>query len=321
MDLSICIINWNTSNLLENCLNSIYDNPPALQFEVLIWDNGSGDNSAGMVRRRFPVVKLVTSNVNLGFTKPFNKLLERSKGRYILALHPDVSATSGALGTLVKFMDAHPEVGIAGAKLLYPDGTLNRSCFSFHTLSTELFKSFGLYKLFPKSKIFGKYELTYWDHNHVREVDWVSASCLMARREAMDQVGLLDENFFVWWADVDWCYRMKLQGWKIYYVPEAKLVHYERQSFQSGKEQFRANLVYKEDMYRIIKQACESNHYFFLKHYGSMQATILRGLMVLEFINKIIVFSLRIPLWSGSRQRAKERIKACWEGLKTVFSL
>lgn len=248
LDLSIVLVNWNTRDRLAACLGAIEATAGDLALEIFVVDNASQDGSAEMVRRRFPAVRLIANDHNLGFSAGNNQALREAAGRYVLLLNPDTEVQPGALAALRDFMEAHPEAGLCGAKLLQPDGRLYPACKrSIPTPAVALWRALGLSRLFPKHKEFGKYNLSFLDPDEVHAVEAVSGACMFARKSAVDQVGLLDERFFMYGEDLDWCLRISQAGWKIYYVPQAQIVHY----FGSGSRQRRlkSTLNFYQAMY------------------------------------------------------------------------
>ena len=191
IDLSISIVSWNVKDLLEACLKSIYDTTDGISFEVFVSDNGSTDGTIKMIKENFPQVKLIENGANIGFTKANNKVIRKAQGRYVILLNSDTVVTPGSLATLVKFMDGHPEAGAVGPKLEYPDGSPQPSCRSFPTLETEFYRIFFLDQLFPQSKRFGKYMMSFWNHNDLREVDQPMGAALLVRKSVIDQIGIV----------------------------------------------------------------------------------------------------------------------------------
>lgn len=254
-DLSIIIVNYKTKNLLEQCLNSIYSENYYFSCGVFVVDNNSKDSSIEMVKKKFPQVKLIENRINSGFAAANNQALTRSNARYFLLINPDTVVLPDSLNVMMEFMDEHPEAGIAGCKLLNPDHSLQYSCRKFSTLVTFFLRGIHFDSLFPNTTILRKYMMFDWDHNEVREVDWVLGSCMMVRRKAIEQVGLLDENFVLYFEDQDWCYRMWKHGWKIYYVPQAQMIHYYQ---RRSAKQFLNVLTWTH---------IKSMLYFFKKHY------------------------------------------------------
>lgn len=255
LDLSIVIVNYNSADFLEQCLNSVYQERNAVQFETFVVDNNSFDNSCRRINEMFPQVNLIMNKDNLGFARANNQAIGRSRGRYILLLNPDAILKPEALGRMIQFMDRNPEAGAAGARLLNPDGTVQLSCRHLPSFRTALFNRYSmLTRLFPRNRFSRKYLMTGWNHNSVREIDWVSGACLIIRREALNEVGLLDERFFMYAEDVDWCYRAKQKGWKVYFIPQAEAVHYIGQSSQKVEK-------------KTIIERHRSMYLFYKKHY------------------------------------------------------
>ena len=256
MDLSISIVNYDGKDYLKECLDSIYSSNSRIDFEIIVVDNGSSDGSVEMVKEKFPSVILIENSKNEGFVKANNKGIQASRGRYVLSLNNDTVILGNALDTLVKFMDNHPDVGACGPKVLNSDGTIQHQCKrGFPTISSTLSYFFGLHKIFPKSKVFGHYLMTYLNPDEVNEVDALSGACLMVRREVIERVGLLDEDYVMYGDDLDWCYRIKKAGWKIYYVPQAKIIHYGGRSSRKSP-------------YKSIKWFYRAAAIFYKKHYA-----------------------------------------------------
>jgi GT2 family glycosyltransferase len=231
MDLSISIVNYNNRECLAACLESIYSHAPDVRFEVVIVDNGSCDGSREFVKQAFPSARLIENLENRGFAKANNQGIEVSRGRYVLSLNNDTIIKNGTLAGLVRFMQEHPDAGACGPKVLNQDGTFQRQCRrSFPTLFSSLSYFLKLHKLFPRSECFGRYLMTHRDCEEGGEVDSVSGCCLMVRREVIEKVGILDENFIMYGDDLDWCYRIKQAGWKVCYVPDVEIVHLGGQS-------------------------------------------------------------------------------------------
>jgi GT2 family glycosyltransferase len=224
--LSIAIVNWNTRDLLLDALASIYDAPPPFPFEVIVVDNASTDGSAEAVRERFPQVCLLANTENAGYARGNNQAIERAQGAYILLLNPDVLLPEGGLERAVRFMESHPKCGALGVKQIHPDGKLQRSVRGFPTPLAVFWEMIGLSRLFPQSRLFGAYRMTWFDYAQVAEVDQPMGTFLLLRREAVAQVGNLDLAFPIFFNEVDWCLRCKRAGWAIYFTPEVAIIHY-----------------------------------------------------------------------------------------------
>ena len=234
MDLSIIIVNWKVKDLLEKCLRSIFLQTKNINFEVFVVDNNSGDGSVEMVREKFPQVDLTASAENLGFAKGNNLAIKKSRGRYVLFLNPDTEILDNALDKMVRFMDAHPECGIAGCKLLNQDLSLQPSIRAFPDLASQIFILLKIHNFLPHSKAMYKYLAGVFDYEKMQEVDQVMGAFMIIRREVIEKIGLLDENFWLWFEEVDFCKRAKEAGWKILYTPEAKIIHLYGQSFKQA---------------------------------------------------------------------------------------
>lgn len=225
--LSIVIVAHDSRPHLSACLRSIYQHADAPPLEVILVDNGSRDGGADAARQEFPQLALVTAPGNLGFAAGANLGIRQAKGNYVLLLNPDTEVGAGALRTMVEFLEATPDAGVVGPRLLNPDGSLQLSCRAFPGRWTALaHRQALLTRLFPWNPLSRRYLLTDWDHGSVRPVDWVAGACLMTRRAVLERVGLLDEGFFLFAEDVDFCKRVWDAGWKVYYVPEAVALHH-----------------------------------------------------------------------------------------------
>jgi GT2 family glycosyltransferase len=262
--VSLIIVNWNTKEYLLDCLEAISQTGKRDFLEILVIDNHSQDRSADEVRKRFPDVRLIENKENLGFGRATNQGLRMSFGRYPLLLNPDTRLKPGSIDTLLSFMEKHPEAGIAGAQLLNADGSKQNSIANFPTLATELLNKSLMRQLFPE-KFPGKKRV----YREPIEVESVIGACMMVRKEAIDAVGLLDEDYFLFLEETDWCYRMKKAGWKVYHVPEAEVYHFQGKSAETNIE------MAKIEYYR-------SRYQFFKKHYGILPTTLLAAGLVLK---------------------------------------
>ena len=224
MDLSIIIVSWNTRDLLLNCLESIYQEIrtfPQLKIETWVVDNASTDDSVVQVREKYSAVKLILNQENVGFAGGNNQAIRQSSGRYVLLLNPDTVIKPNGLKALVEFMDSNPQAGAAGSLLLNPDGTLQTSCYPALTLSRELWRLFHL----DAVRLYGVYRMSDWDTNKAREIDVLKGASLILRKTALEQVGLLDDTYFMYTEDADWCWRARQHGFLIYYEPAARIWH------------------------------------------------------------------------------------------------
>lgn len=226
MRLSIVIVNWQTRAYLVDALSSIYASPPTFDFEVIVVDNASDDGSAQAVRDQFPQVVLIDNNDNAGYARGNNQGIEQATGELVLLLNPDVIVPPGTLAGAAAFMKAHPECGAMGPRLVNPDGTLQRSLRGFPTPAAVCWEALGLSRLFPRSRRFGAYRMTWFAYDREAEVDQPMGTFLLIRRECLSQVGLLDEQFPIFFNEVDWCYRARRAGWRILFTPSVQVTHY-----------------------------------------------------------------------------------------------
>lgn len=275
MDLSIIIVSWNTRELLELCLSSIYANQPSFEFETRVVDNASSDDSVQMIQTRFPQVKLHCNNDNVGFAHANNQAIQESAGRLVLLLNPDTEVKPNALETLIRFMDEHPKIGASGPLTLNPNETLQTSCYPLPTLSREIWRLLHLDQFQP----YGSYKMTYWRQDEPREVEALLGACLMLRREALDQIGLLDEDYFIYSEEIDLCYRLRQAGWNIFWVPEAKIIHYGGQSTQQVAAKMFLHLYRGKLLY-------------FRKHYGTTTALIYKFILFFTAIVRLILIPI-----------------------------
>ncbi len=236
--IGIIILNYNRADLLADCLDSLYRHLSQAAVEVWVVDNASSDDSVTMVRQRFPQVRLIVSDHNGGFAYGNNLALRaalwpddptQTIPDYVMLLNNDTVVPEGAIDSLVNYLDNHHDVGVVGPKVLLPDGSLDLACRrSFPTPEVAFYRMLGLTRLFPRSPRFGRYNLTYLDTDVETDVDSVVGACMFLRSSVVKEVGLLDEQFFMYGEDLDWAYRIKQYGWRIVYYPAVHILHYKR---------------------------------------------------------------------------------------------
>lgn len=235
MKLSIVIVNYNVKYFLEQCLLSVREAIQGIESEIFVVDNNSVDDSLQMLNDRFPEVHVIANKENVGFAKANNQALRLSMGEYCLLLNPDTVVEKDTFLKMLSFMDSHPEAGGLGVKMLDGKGNfLPESKRSLPTPAVSFYKIFGLSKLFPRSKKFGQYHLSYLDKDKTHEVDILAGACMLIRKTVLDKIGLLDETFFMYGEDIDLSYRIILGGYKNYYYPEARIIHYKGESTKKG---------------------------------------------------------------------------------------
>jgi N-acetylglucosaminyl-diphospho-decaprenol L-rhamnosyltransferase len=269
VDLSVIIVSWNVRDLLLRCLLSVA--PDGYSCEIVVVDNGSTDGSTDMVRSSFPEVRLVANAENRGFTAANNQGLALAQGRHLLLLNPDTEVQGDALSTMVGYLDDHPEVGALGPQLRYPDGSLQSSRRRFPTFATALVESTVVQEWWRDNRILRRYYMADTPDDAIQEVDWLVGACLLVRREAYQHVGGLDEGFFMYSEELDWCRRLKAAGWQIVYLPAAVVVHHEG---KSSEQVVPARHIYFQS----------SKVRYFRKHHGRVQAEGLRWFLLATFV-------------------------------------
>ena len=302
-DLSIVIVSWNVADLLGACLESIYSGAQSRlggdsvlrvgerTVEVFVVDNASTDGSVEMVRSKYPHVSVIASEVNLGFTRGNNLALERCRGRYVLLLNPDTELVGDALTGMVEHMEGHLDVGLLGPRLVHSDGTTQSSRRRFPTLATALMEGTLLHQWWPCNPWARSYHMADSDDDFTQSVDWVSGACMLVRRRAIDQVGLLDEAFFMYSEEMDWCRRMVDAGWRVVYLPTASVIHHEGQSSDQ--------VVAERHIHFQTSKVT-----YFRKHHGQAQAEMLRWFLLATYLFQLAEESLK---WALGHKRALRR--------------
>lgn len=292
--VSICIVTCRARDLLKDCLQSICVNTRT-PYEIIVVDNASKDGTVEMLRRDFPFVRLIQNDHNAGFGRPSNQALRVSSGKYALLLNNDTIVLPQAIDRLVAFMETHPDAGICGPKVLNRDGSMQKQCRRSYATPWDLFCYFsGLAALFPKSRLFARYLVTYADANATMAVDSVSGSCMLVRRTLMDQIGLLDERFFAYQEDTDYCFRANHAGWRIYYHPDAQIVHFASHG-GSRVDPFRS-IVEWHKSYLLYYRKNLASRYFFLFNW------VYYGAMLLKLSSALLVNLFRKEKFAGSRK-------------------
>lgn len=278
MDVSIIIVNWNTKSLLQNCIASVYKQQDNVKCEIIVVDNASTDGSIEMIETNFPQIALIKNSKNRGFASANNQGIAVAKGRYVLLLNSDTIILNNAISKTVSFADNNPFAAVVACKVLNPDMSLQPTCFMFPSILNMVLSSSYLYKIFPRSKFFGREQMTWWDRNTVKEVDVVTGCFMLVRRKAIEQIGLMDERFFMYGEETDWCYRFKQAGWKIIFAPVSEIIHIGNQSAKLHPSS-------------MLLQLRGSILIFMQKHRGPMQYAFA-CILVSAF------YALRVPIWA-----------------------
>ncbi len=278
MKLSIIIVNTNEWRWLQPCLASVYKETQGISFEIIVVDNASTDGSLSSIARDFPEVKVVKNLENRGFAASNNSGIRLAHGEYVLLLNPDTEVIDKAILKAVKFLDERPEAGIVGCKLRLPDGTVQVSVRGFPTIPNVFFESTFLYRIFPRSKRIGQYYMSYFDYNSELKVDWACGAFLLIRRAIFDTIGLLDEQFFLYSEEMDFCYRATKAGYATWYIPQAEVFH------RWGG----LNAVSP----RVVLWMHGSHLLYFRKHFHGFSQFALVALKYLGIVARIGVYSL-----------------------------
>ena len=246
MDITIVIINWNTRDLLRDCLESIYKTVRNITFEIIVVDNASRDDSVAMLREEFPDVRIITNSENRGFAAANNQAFAVMKGRYALLLNTDTVLTGNAVNELFAFMENHDDTAMAGGQLLNRDGSRQNSIANFPTILTLLANISLLEYLFPR-----RFPSKRYNHKEPLEVESVIGACLLVRKKAIDEVGMFDERYFFFFEETDWACQMRAAGWKICHVPSAYIYHLQGQSV--GKN-VRSRIEFYRSRYKFFNK-------------------------------------------------------------------
>jgi len=303
VDLSVIVVNWNVRDLLRRCLASLNSGEVRPDIETIVVDSASSDGSVEMVRGEFPPVRLIASQENLGYAAGNNLGMAKANGRYFLILNPDTEIKGQALAEMVCYLDEHPGVGALGPALLYPDGALQSSRRRFPTLATAFCESTLLHQWFPNNSVVRRYHLTDRPPHVTQPVDWLVGAALMIRREAWQQVGPLDEGFFMYFEELDWCRRCRAAGWEIHYLPAAEIIHHEGKS----SEQVATARTIRFQRSKIR---------YYRKYFGAGWSLVIRLFLLGTFAFQLGEESLK---WLVGHRRAlrRERMTSYWQVLKS----
>jgi len=306
IDVSIIIVNWNTKQLLEECLASVIKQTKLANYEVIVVDNASSDSSVEMLKEKYEQVILIENKENRGFAAANNQGIALAKGRYILLLNSDTIVLDGATDKVVSFADNNKDAAVIGCRVLNPDGTLQPTCFMFPSLLNMVLSSTYLYKIFYRSRFFGREQMTWWGRNDIREVDVVTGCFMLVRKEAIEEIGVLDERLFMYAEDTAWCYRFRKAGWKAIFTPDAQIIHFGGASSSKMKSKMRLQL--SGSILLFIKEQKGLIKYIFACFFTAL------------------FYFLRIPYWifqsivsKESRNQALSNARTCMLGTILAF--
>ncbi|MAT44666.1 MAG: glycosyl transferase [Anaerolineaceae bacterium] len=280
--VSVIIVSYNVCDYLTHCLDSLQNLDTEIPFDIWVVDNNSSDSTVSILEKKYSFVNLIKNNKNSGFAAANNIGILQSKGNYVWLLNPDTIVANTALDPLVQFLDSNPEYGACGSKLLNPDGSLQPSTFPFPTVKNETIRLFHLEKVFPKQF----YQMQTWDSSIPHNVDINQGASLMLRRETIDQIGLLDEQFFMYTEEVDLCYRLIQANWKNAWIPTSTVIHYGGQSTRQNKT-------------AMFLQLYQTKIQFFRKHYGKEKTDTYKKIIYLASLFRILPLSFKNLLRSN----------------------
>lgn len=305
--VSVIIVSWNARDYLKQCLESLTPVVCRYPMEIIVVDNASTDGSPEMVKSAFPHVRLIRSSANLGFARGNNLGIQSSHGRYLCLINSDVKVLSDCISRLVGFCEQHPEVGMVGPRLTGGNGKLQRSCRGFPTLWNMLCRALALDTIFPRCKLFTGYSLSYWSQDDTRAVDILTGCFWLIRRQTLPRVGLLDESFFMYGEDMDWCKRFWENGSSLAFVSSAEAIHYGGGSSVNAPVRFfiekqRADLQYWNKHHSRIATGC----YFLVS--------------CLHLLLRVIGYSFALLIPRGARLTYQYKIKRSLACLKWLFS-
>jgi GT2 family glycosyltransferase len=296
-DVSVIIVNWNAKDYLEGCLRSLHNNGhTGVSYEVLVVDNASADGSAAMVSQQFPNVQVILNGSNCGFAKANNQGIKVSRGRHVLLLNPDTVVFPGALEEMVAFLDGNPGVGAVGPRMIGSRGETQESFSRFPGLRL-LLRGLGVIMVgayYKEEKI---------KSLEPRQVDWVGGACLMVKREALDQIGLLDEAFFMYWEEADLCLRLRKKHWKTYYLPRPQVIHYQGRSAAKAEEKVMINGI-------LLQEWGRSTDWFAKKHYPIWVRSMFRAVLLCMTAFSLVAWSFVYAFIPRQRAKAREVIQA-----------
>ena len=285
VDMSIVLVCWNNKAYLDPCLKSLYEGGLKSSFDVIVVDNGSTDGSHQMLAEKYPQVKLIQNAGNMGLGKASNQGIEATNGRHVLLLNNDTLVNGPALDVLVEYLDAHPEAGATAGKLLNPDGSFQSGFAPFSTLLEEFLIVTHIGEL-----LWAGYP-SHGDANEIKETGWMSSACLLVRRAALDKIGLLDENYFIYGDEADLQFRLNKAGWKVVFLPNSSIIHFGGRSMDRWK---RRKMVYRGKMM------------FYKKNYGFFSTFLLRTLFFVMSLLKLLVWCVGFIVPSKNDQAKKE---------------
>lgn len=283
MDLSVIIVSYNTKELLADCLKSVKVASKDLKAEVFVVDNNSHDTSPQIVEKDFPWVKLIANSENRGFSKANNQAIKVARGKYVLILNPDTRVLADTFIKMIKFMDQNPDVGVATCRVEFPNGNLDVDCRRHFPTPWRSFCHFsGLSKVFKGSRLFDQYNYGYLPDSREHEIDSCVGAFMIISKKAIQKVGMLDEGFFFYGEDLDWCWRFREHGYKIVYTPITKIIHYKGASSGIKKSSQEVTKATNESKKMVMRQSVRAMRIFYKKHFENKYPFFINWLMYIS---------------------------------------
>jgi len=298
IDVSIIIVNWNVRDILRDCLRSIYDHTKSINFEIIVIDNASSDNSCEMVAKEFPQVFLIANKENRGFAAANNQGLKVATGKYVLLLNPDTIVPEDTISKSFKYSENHTDVAVLGCQVWLNENEIQKTCFSFPTLTSVFLLKSGLRRLFPKSRLLGWIDYGWWDRTTLMEVDVVSGMYMFVRQKAIKDVGVMDEDYFVFAEETDWCFRFCKAGWKCIFVPLGRIIHLDGGSKSTDLIKIEMFVQHQKSILLFIK-----------KNRGVLSFHIVKLIFIFSMVMRLS-FSLITGCWDKSGKSERKQLQS-----------
>lgn len=314
--ISIIIVSYNTVDLLKDCLNHLFQCSDGEDMEVFVVDNASCDGSAAMVKKHFSQINLIENRINMGFAAANNQAYKQARGEYIILLNPDAFIKPEAIKNAILFMENHPECGLAGGRLVNLKGKLDPSARRFPNSLNKFFTLSGLSDRYPSSKIIGRGDFKFFDHNSVMEVDWVPGTFTIYRRKMLESLSdqLFDERFYIYYEETDLCLRAKRNGWKVFFIPNAQVIHVGGASAKK-----RGDLTFDKGGSQVLKFRMRSEYLYFRKNYGMLSVLANAGVEIGWHMLRYVLNGLGNSLNKRKQAKASESLNIITHAVTALF--
>lgn len=305
--ISVIVVSWNAKKYLEQCIQSFLNCPELNAVEIIVVDNASSDGSPEFIKQNYPGVKLICNADNLGFARANNIGIKHSQGKYLFLINSDVVVYPNCIESMVDYMERHPEIGLLGPRIVGTDHKVQRSCMGYPSLWNTFCRAVLLDGIFPHVKLFSGFLMKYWAHDSIKEVDVINGCFWSVRRRAIEEVGLLDEDFFMYAEDIDWCKRFNSAGWKVVYFPLAEALHY------GGASSVNAPIRFYIEMQK-------ANLKFWGKHYGKLSRSVYLCIIFLHQSLRALGYALHYAFAPKTRDTSSYKIKRSFAAILALLS-